>query len=124
MVTRGEDLLAVLVAERVELVVDNLAGAGIPTMLQLIRRGVHYTSSCVIASPIANLDMRDMYLKEIWLFGTTTWDEPAFPNLIRHIEAAEFRPLLGTTRLLVEIAASQEAFAKNDIVGNFLLIPP
>ena len=68
--------------------------------------------------------MRDMYLKNIWLIGTTTWDEPAFPSLIRYIKADELRPPLGTTWPLCEIAAAQEAFTKNDIVGNFVSIPP
>ena len=116
--------MAVLVAESVDLVVDNVAEEGIPTMLQLLRRGGHYTSSYVVASPIVIIDMRDMYLKNIWLIGTTTWDEPAFPNLIRYIEAGELRPPLGTTWPLCEIAAAQDAFTKNDIAGNSVLIPP
>ena len=71
-----------------------------------------------IAGPVVDLDMRDMYLKGISLIGTTAWDEPAFPNLIRYIEAGEIRPLLA------EIAAAQQEFSKKDFVGNFVLIPP
>ena len=52
-------------------------------MLKLLRRGGRYTSSGAIAGPIVDLDMRDMYLKDISLIGTTAWDEPVFPNLIR-----------------------------------------
>ena len=93
-------------------------------MLKLLRRGGRYTSSGAIAGPIVDLDMRDMYLKDISLIGTTAWDEPVFPNLIRYIEADEIRPLLAATWPLGEIAAAQEAFAKKDFVGNFVLIPP
>ena len=81
-------------------------------------------SAGAIAGPIVDLDMRDMYLKDISLIGTTAWDEPVFPNLIRYIEAGEIRPLLAATWPLGEIAAAQEAFARKDFVGNFVLIPP
>ena len=124
VVTRGEELLDVLGPESIDLVVDNVAGDGFPTMLKLLRRGGRYTSSGAIAGPIVELDMRDMYLKDISLIGTTAWDEPVLSNLIRYIEAGEIRPLLAATWPLGEIAAAQEAFAKKDFVGNFVLIPP
>lgn len=47
-----------------------------------------------------------------------------FPNLVRYIEAGEIRPLLAATWPLAQIAAAQEAFARKDFVGNFVLIPP
>ena len=124
VVTRGEDLAGVLGAESIDLVVDNVAGDGFPTMLKLLRRGGRYTSSGAIAGPIVDLDMRDMYLKDISLIGTTAWDEPVFPNLIGYIHAGEIRPLLAATWPLGEIAAAQEAFARKDFVGNFVHIPP
>ena len=124
VVTRGGDLAGVLGTESIDLVVDNVAGDGFPTMLKLLRRGGRYTSSGAIAGPIVDLDMRDMYLKDISLIGTTAWDEPVFPNLIRYIEGGEIRPLLAATWPLGEIAAAQEAFARKDFVGNFVLIPP
>ncbi len=97
LVMRGEDLVTLLSMESIDLVVDNVAGNGFPTMLKLIRRGWHYTSYGAIARPIVDLDMRDMDLKHISLIGTTAWDEPVFPNLIRYIEAGEIRPLLAAT---------------------------
>ena len=57
------------------------------------------------------------------LLGTTACDEPVFPKLVRYIEAIEIRPLLVAKWLLAEIAAAQEAFARKDFVGNFVLIP-
>ena len=97
VVTRGAELVGVLGIESIDLVVDNVAEDGFPTMLKLLRRGGRYTSSGAIAGPIVDLDMRDMYLKDISLIGTTAWDEPVFPNLVRYIEAGEIRPLLAAT---------------------------
>jgi len=124
VVTRDQDMLAVLGRESIDLVVDNVAGDEFPTMLGLLRRGGRYTSSGAIAGPIVGLDMRDMYLKDITLIGTTAWDEPVFPDLIRYIEAGEIRPLLAATWPLSEIATAQEEFSKKNFVGNFVLIPP
>ena len=69
-------------------------------------------------------DWRDVYLKDITLFGCTAWDEPVFPNLISYIERGEIRPLLARTYPLAEIADAQRDFLKKDHVGNFVLIPP
>lgn len=71
VVTRDEDLLNVLATESIDLVVDIVAGADFPTMLKLLRRGGRYTSLGAIAGPVVSLDMRDMYLKDISLIGTT-----------------------------------------------------
>ena len=108
----------------VDLVVDNVAGDGFPTMLKLLKRGGRLVSSGAIAGPIVDLDMRDMYLKDIRLIGCTAWDEPVFPNLIRYIEANEIHPLLAKTFPLNEIATAQAEFLEKKHIGNFVLIPP
>ena len=86
VVTHDSDPIEALGADSIDLVIDNVAGDGFPTMLKLLRRGGRFTSSGAIAGPIVDLDMRDMYLKDISLIGTTAWDEPVFPDLISYIE--------------------------------------
>ena len=93
-------------------------------MLKMFRRDGCYTLSGAIAGPIVDLEMRDTYLKDISLIGATAWDEPVFPNLIRYIESGEIRSLHAAIWPPGEIAAAQEAFAKKDFVGKFVLIPP
>ena len=96
----------------------------IAAMLKLLRRGGRFTSSGAISGPVVALDMRDMYLKDISLIGTTAWDEPVFPDLISYIERGEIRPLLAATWPLSEIAAAQEDFSSKNFIGNYVLIPP
>ena len=124
LVPRGTDLLAELGAEAVDVVVDNVAGPGFPVLLKLLKRGGRYASSGAIAGPIVALDMRDMYLKDITLFGSTAWDEPVFPRLVSLIEAGKLIPLVAATYPLEKVAEAQEAFLKKKHVGNFVLIPP
>ena len=120
----AEHIIAELGAESVDLVVDNVAGKDFSLMLKLLCRGGRYASSGAIAGPVVSLDMRDMYLKDITLYGTTAWDEPVFSNLIRYIEAGEIKPLLARTFPLSEIVAAQVEFSRRAHVGNLVLIPP
>ena len=108
----------------VDVVVDNVAGPSFPQMLKILKPGGRYVSSGAIAGPIVELDMRDMYLKDITLIGCTGWDEPVFPNLISYIEKNEIRPLLAKTFPLKDIALAQEEFLQKKHFGNFVLIPP
>ena len=124
IVIRDAGGLAALGADAFDLVVDNVAGDQFPLMLKLLRRGGRYTSSGAIAGPVVPLDMRDMYLKDISLIGTTAWDETVFPDLIRYIEAGEIKPVVARTFPLSEIVAAQMEFSRKKFVGNFVLIPP
>ena len=124
VVDRSADLVNALGVESIDVVVDNVAGPGFPQMLKVLKRGGRYVSSGAIAGPIVELDMRDMYLKDITLIGSTAWDEPVFPNLVSYIERGEIRPLLAKTFPLSEIATAQAEFLEKKHVGNFVLVPP
>ena len=124
IVERGADVVAVLGENAVDVVVDNVAGPGFGQMLKVLRRGGRYVSSGAIAGPVVALDMRDMYLKDITLIGSTAWDAPVFPNLVSYIEQGEIRPLLAKTFPLQQIAAAQKEFMEKSHFGNFVLIPP
>lgn len=124
VVSRGADLVEVLGDESVDVVVDNVAGDQFPQMLKVLKRGGRLVSSGAIAGPIVALDMRDMYLKDITLIGSTAWDEPVFPNLVGYIERSEIRPLLAKTFPLKDIAQAQAEFLEKKHLGNFVLIPP
>jgi NADPH:quinone reductase-like Zn-dependent oxidoreductase len=123
-IARGDDLLAILGEESIDLVIDNVAGAGFGLLLKLLRRGGRYVSSGAIGGPLVALDMRDFYLKDATLIGCTAWDEPVFPNLIAYIERGEIRPLVAKVLPLARIADAQREFLEKRHVGNFVLIPP
>ncbi|MEH6355344.1 MAG: alcohol dehydrogenase family protein [Marinobacter sp.] len=120
---RSANLLAELGEQSVDVVVDNVAGSGFPTMLKLLRRGGRLVSSGAIAGPVVDLDMRDMYLKDITLMGTTAWDEVVFPNIVRYIEEGEIQPVLAKTFPLSAIAEAQAEFLMKKHVGKFVLLP-
>ena len=124
LLDRSEDPVDPLGAESVDVVVDNVAGAGFGAMQEVLKRGGRYVSSGAIAGPMVEMDMRKMYLKDVSLMGCTAWDEPVFPNLIGYIERGEIRPLLHKTYPLDEIATAQRDFGEKTHVGNLVLMPP
>ena len=123
VILRDEDPVAAIGKESVEVVVDNVAGAGFGPRLEVLKRGGRYTSSGAIAGPMVELDMRVFYLKDLHLIGCTAWDEPVFPNLVGYIERGEIKPLLAATYPLAQIADAQKAFLEKKHIGNFVLMP-
>ena len=82
-----------------------------------------YVSAGAIGNPIVNFDLRDLYLKDISIFGCTTWEEQVFLNLIKYIEEGRIKPLLSKTFKLSNIIDAQKEFLKKNHFGNFVLIP-
>jgi NADPH:quinone reductase-like Zn-dependent oxidoreductase len=124
VIARGDDIVAALGENTVDVVIDNVAGPAFGGMLQVLKRGGRYASSGAIAGPLVTLDMRTFYLKDLTLIGCTAWDEPVFPNLVSYIEKGEIRPLLAKTFPLEQIVEAQREFIKKKHVGKFVLIPP
>jgi NADPH:quinone reductase-like Zn-dependent oxidoreductase len=121
---RSANLLEELGEQTVDVVVDNVAGKEFPSMLKVLKRGGRLVSSGAIAGPVVELDMRDMYLKDVTLIGTTVWDEPVFSSLVRYIEQGKIRPVLAKTFPLSSIVEAQKEFLMKKHVGKFVLIPP
>jgi NADPH:quinone reductase-like Zn-dependent oxidoreductase len=93
-------------------------------LLDLLRRGGRYAISGAIAGPVAEIDLRTLYLKDLSLFGCTFQEDEVFENLIRYIERGEVRPVVSRTYPLSEIVRAQEDFLRKEHVGKLVLIPP
>ena len=123
LLDRSADLLAELGESSVDVVVDNVAGSTFASMIKLLKRGGRLVSSGAIAGPVVNFDMRDMYLKDISIIGSTAWDEQVFPDLVRYIEQDEIHPNSIKTFPLSSIVEAQQEFLTKKHVGKFVLIP-
>lgn len=121
---RNDDLLALLGEMSVDVVIDNVVGEGFPLLIDLLKAGGRYITSGAIAGPITTLDMRKLYLKDLTMIGSTTWDEGNFENLISYIERGEIRPVVSQIFPLKEITTAQKLFMEKKHVGKIVLIPP
>jgi NADPH:quinone reductase-like Zn-dependent oxidoreductase len=123
-VDRGADLISALGRASVDVVIDLVGGPQHSRLLDLLRRGGRYAISGAIAGPVAEIDLRTLYLKDLSLFGCTFQEDEVFENLIRYIERGEVRPVVSRTYPLSEIVRAQEDFLRKEHVGKLVLIPP
>ncbi len=124
VVERDGDIVGALGPRSVDVVVDNVSGPALDTLLRVLRRGGRYVSSGAVAGPAVTLDKRTFYLNDLTLIGCTAWDEPVFPAVVAAVERGEARPLVAGTFPLERIAEAQRQLLERAHVGNFVLVPP
>jgi len=120
---RDADLVVELGRESVDAVVDVVGGSQFAALLDVLRRGGRYAVAGAISGPIVPLDLRTLYLKDLWLIGCTIQEPEVFGNLIGYIERSEIRPLVSSTYPLSEIVRAQAEFLGKGHVGKIVLVP-
>lgn len=123
VVDRNADLVAELGAESVDVAVDLVAGEGFNGLIQVLKRGGRYVASGAIGGPIVDLDVRDLYLKDLTLLGSTFQPMHVFEDLVGYVERNEIRPLVARTYPLKDMAQAQEDFLSKKYAGKLVLIP-
>ena len=123
-VDRDTDLVRELGRSSVDVVIDVVGGPGFSQLLDVLRRGGRYAVSGAIAGPLAEIDLRTLYLKDLSLLGCTFQDDEVFENLVGYLESGEVRPVVSRTYPLAEIAQAQQDFLDKAHVGKLVLIPP
>jgi NADPH:quinone reductase-like Zn-dependent oxidoreductase len=121
VIPRDTDLEAFFGQEHFDAALDVVGGVQFAPILNTLKRGGRYGVSGAISGPIASLDLRTLYLKDLRLFGCTVLEPEVFPNLIGYIERGEIKPLVAATYPLAQIVAAQEAFLAKRHVGKILL---
>ena len=124
VVPRGENIVAKLGKESVDIALDVAAGPFFGELLALLKKGGRYAVAGAIAGPIVELDVRNLYLKDLSFFGCTFQDDVVFQNLISYIERGELKPIVAGTYPLQEIVQAQQDFLSKRQVGKLVLIIP
>ncbi|WP_242070032.1 alcohol dehydrogenase family protein [Tabrizicola soli] len=124
VIDRDADLVKELGKGSVDVVLDLVGGPGWPQLLDVLKKGGRYVISGAIAGPLAQIDLRTLYLKDLTLYGATFQEDEVFENLIRYIEAGRIRPVVARTYPLSEIVQAQKDFLAKGHVGKLVLIPP
>lgn len=121
---RGDDPVATLGSNSVDVVVDLVGGAKWPALLEVLRPSGRYAVAGAIAGPIVALDLRTLYLKDLTFFGCTIFGPEVFAALVGRIERGEIKPLVAETFALKDITAAQQAFAEKGHLGKIVLHVP
>ena len=98
-----------------------VAGPRWGDMIAALRRGGRYMTAGAIAGPIVELDVRDLYLRDLTLFGSTYQPGNILPDVISYIERGELQPLIAEAFDLKDLAAAQEAFLSKAHIGKIVI---
>ena len=105
----------------VDVVTDVVGGRSFPHLIDLLGRGGRYVTSGAIAGPIAEVDLRLLYNKDLELHGSSvTWPE-TFARLVGYIERGEVKPLLAKTYALRDLREAQRDFLAKRHVGKLVI---
>lgn len=119
--TRNDNIVQKLGKNSVDVVIDLVAGAQWPDLLDVLKPFGKYAVAGAIAGPLVELDVRTLYLKDLSLFGCTVLDENVFKNLINRIEAKEISPVISDIFSLNQIAKAQEQFEAKQHIGKLVI---
>src|SRR4029078_120906 len=81
-VDRGADVIEAVGRGVVDVVIDLVGGPQCSPLLDTLRPGGRYAISGAIGGPVAEIDLRTIYLRDLSLFGCTFQEDDVFENLI------------------------------------------
>jgi NADPH:quinone reductase-like Zn-dependent oxidoreductase len=121
---RGTDPVSAIGARSVDAVLDVVGGTQLARLLEVLRPGGACAIAGAIDGPVAEIDLRTVYLKDLRLLGCTFQDDEVFENLVGYVERNEIRPVVARTDPLAQIASAQRDFMAKKHAGKLVLIPP
>lgn len=107
-----------------DVVIDVVGGPAWSGLILALKRGGQIAVSGAIAGPVAEIDLRDIYLSDITIHGCTFQPPDIFPRLVGLINRGEIRPLVSQTYPMRDIGKAQEDFMSKRFPGKLVLIPP
>jgi NADPH:quinone reductase-like Zn-dependent oxidoreductase len=121
-ISRETDLTVEPGSNRMDVVIDLVAGDRWPQYLEVLRPGGRYAVAGAIAGPLVELDVRTLYLKDLSLFGCTVLEPDVFNRLIKRIEQGAIKPVVARSFTLKEMRDAQTLFLKKQHVGKIVLM--
>ncbi|MGK9185593.1 alcohol dehydrogenase family protein [Priestia filamentosa] len=121
IIFRGESYVEKIGEMKVDVVLDVAAGSQWPELLRVLKKGGKYGVIGALGGPLVELDVRDLYLKDLSLFGTTYQTKESFQSLINFIEEGKIKPVIAKEFPLKDIVEAQKAFLSKTLAGKFVL---
>lgn len=121
IIFRGENYVEKLGEMTVDVALDMVAGESWPQLLKVLKKGGKLGMCGAIAGPVVNFDVRDLYLKDLSIFGTTYQTRDSMLQLIDFVEKGKVRPIIAKVYPLKDIVEAQKAFLSKKYVGKIVL---
>lgn len=108
--------------ETVTVVADIVGGEDHwPNLIDVLERGGRYVVSGAIAGPLVQLDLRELYLKDLTFYGVTIQPPGIFADLVGYIQRNEIKPILAAQYTLEKLREAQSAFVMKEHIGNIVV---
>ena len=107
--------------ETVTVVADIVGGPSFPGLIEALARGGRYACAGAIAGPTVDLDLRDLYLRDLSFFGCTVPSINNFAKIVRYVEQADIKPLMAAVFPLEQLREAQKLFIEKKHVGNIVV---
>ncbi|WP_416383924.1 alcohol dehydrogenase family protein [Ruegeria faecimaris] len=114
---------ASLPTDMFDVVIDVVGGPAWADLILALKPGGHYAVAGAIAGPIVQADLRDIYLRDITIHGSTHQPFEVFGRLVELMNAGRIKPLISKTYPLKDIATAQEDFQSKTFPGKLVLVP-
>lgn len=121
---RSDDPVRTPGRRSIDVVIDIVGGDMTAQRMETLRPGGRYAIAGAIAGPMANIDLRTIYLRDLSVLGCTFQDDEVFENLVRYIERDEIKPVVSQVYPLSDIARAQDDFLNKGFIGKLVLVPP
>ncbi|GAA1855316.1 zinc-binding dehydrogenase [Microbacterium koreense] len=115
--------IAERVPDGVDVGLDVVAGSFLEDGLALLRDGGRWAVAGALSGYQITLDVRDLYLRNIRLIGSTMNTPAHFAALMDLARSGEVRPVIAATYPLRDAAAAQIALEQRAHVGKIVLHP-
>jgi len=116
--------VARLTAKRgVDVVVDNVGKATLPTSMRAAARGGRIVIVGNTSGPLAELDVRFIFGKQLSLIGSTMGSHEDFRTVTRLLWSRRLRPVIDRVMPLSDGVAAYELMERGDHFGKLVLVP-
>ncbi len=107
--------------DSVTVVADVVGGKLFPQLISTLARNGRYAVSGAIAGPIAELDLRTLYLNDLKFHGCTVVPRGTFSRLVGYIENGEIAPVIAAVYPLEKLKDAQQKLIDKQHVGNIVI---
>lgn len=119
--TNAWEEVATLAPDGIDVMLDVVAGDGIPTGLASMREGGRWVVAGALGGYAIDLDVRRLYLHNIALVGSSMHTPAHFAALVAIANQGLLRPVVAATYSLADVHQAQADLAARQHVGNLVL---
>ncbi len=107
----------------VDVVVDNVGRETIQQSLRALRRGGRLLTVGNTSGPLAEIDIRLIFFKQLQIIGSTMSNPQEFSEVMQLVWAGKLRPVIDRVMPLAKGRAAQELLERGDQFGKIVLQP-